>query len=49
MPREFAVTVCVLGITHGVGDVVHVAGEGFTYEAVTAVEIPVGITHQGHV
>ena len=47
IPRGFAVAVCVYRVTRGIGDVVRVAGEGFTHEAVTAVEIPVGITHQG--
>ena len=47
IPRGFAVAVCVYRVTRGIGDVVRVAGEGFTHEAVTAVEIPVGITYQG--
>ena len=48
MPRGFSVAICVLGVSHGIGDVVHVAGEWVTHETVRAVEIPVGITHQGH-
>ena len=47
MPCGFAVAVCVLGVAHGMGDVVHVAGEGGTCEAVRAVKISVGVTHQG--
>ena len=47
MPRGLAVAVCVLGVAHGMGDVVHVAGEGGAREAVRAVEIAVGVTHQG--
>ena len=45
-PRGFAVAVCVQRAARGIGDVVHVAGEWVTYEAVAAVEAPVGITHQ---
>ena len=47
MPREFAVAVCVLGVTHGIGDVVHVAGEWVTHETVCPIEVPVGIARQG--
>ena len=46
-PRRFAVAVYVIRVAHGIGDIVDVAGEWVTYEAITAVEISVGITHQG--
>ena len=49
LPGGFAVAVCVRRIAHGIGDVVHVARKGVAYEAVRAVEISVGITHQGQV
>ena len=47
MPRGFAIAVRVRRAAHGIGDVVHVAREGVTHEAVRAVEIPVGVTHPG--
>ena len=46
MPRGLAVAVCVRRAAHGIGDVVHVAGEGGTCEAVRAVKISVGVTHR---
>ena len=45
MSRGLAVAVCVRRAAHGIGDVVHVAGEGGAREAVRAVEIAIVVAH----